>query len=112
VYTLFSPFPWQGGSLGLQLAKVEVLVWYYLAYRAVLAMKFLWRERRTDLVIVLSFIAPTTLVYAVMFANIGLNIRERIAIVIASAMLASVSWRDPVEEVEASIATTPAPAAS
>jgi hypothetical protein len=112
LYTLFSPFPWQSGSLGLQLAKLEVLVWYFLAYRVLLAAKFLWRERRTDFLIVLSFIVPTTLVYAVMFANIGLNIRERIAIVIASATLATVSWRVPTEEVEGSMVASTAPARS
>jgi hypothetical protein len=112
LYTLFSPFPWQSGSIGLQLAKIEVLGWYYLAYRIVLAAKFLWRERRTDFIIILSFVGPTTLVYAVMFANIGLNIRERIAIVIASAVLASVSWRGSVGEADESLAAMPLPADS
>jgi hypothetical protein len=110
VYTLFSPFPWQSGSVSLQLAKIEVLVWYFLAYRVFRASKFMWRERRTDLVIVLSFIVPTTLVYAIMFANIGLNIRERMAIVIASAMLATVSWRTPVAADEEALAVTNRPA--
>jgi hypothetical protein len=100
LYTLFSPFPWQSGSMGLQLAKIEVLAWYFLAYRAARAVGSLWRERRIDLVIILSFIVPTTVVYAVSFANIGLNIRERIGIVIAAAILASVSWRVSTRETE------------
>jgi hypothetical protein len=110
LYTLFSPFPWQAGSAGLQLAKLEALVWYFLAYRAVLAARLLWRERRTDFLIVLSFVGPTTFVYALMFANIGLNIRERIPIVIACAMLATVSWRLPVHKDEMTLAETMSPA--
>ncbi|MEU8383798.1 hypothetical protein [Streptosporangium sp. NPDC048865] len=34
-YTVFSPFPWMDGSMVLQLAKVETLLWYYLLYCAV-----------------------------------------------------------------------------
>lgn len=112
LYTLFSPFPWQAGSIGLQLAKVEVLAWYYLAYRAVLAFKLLLRRRRTDLAILLAFIVPNTLVYAVMFANVGLNARERIAIIIASAVVATVSWRAPSEGTEEELGPAAVPTAS
>jgi hypothetical protein len=104
VYTLFSPFPWESGSLGLHLAKVEVLAWYYMAYRAILAAREMWRRRRTDLLIILSFVVPTTACYSVMFANIGLNIRERIAIVMAVSMVAAVSWRSTKETASQGVA--------
>jgi hypothetical protein len=104
LYTLFSPFPWQSGSLGLQLAKLEVLAWYFLAYRVLRASKVLWRQRRNDLIIVLSFIIPTTLAYAISFSNIGLNSRERLGVVIASALLATVSWRVPAKNPEDPVA--------
>jgi hypothetical protein len=103
VYTLFSPFPWQGGSLGLQLSKIEVFIWYFLLYRVVRFAKKLWGERPTDLVLLLSFIVPTTLVYTISFANIGLNHRERLGIVLITALLATLTWPAQQEIVKASI---------
>jgi hypothetical protein len=94
-YTLFSPFPWQSGSLGLHIAKIEVFVWYYFFYRAVRAVRMLWRERRSDLLMFVSFIIPTTVAYAFSFANVGLIVRQRIVIVLATIVLASISWTAP-----------------
>ncbi|HZU81706.1 MAG TPA: hypothetical protein VE987_02265 [Polyangiaceae bacterium] len=96
-YTLFSPFPWQSGSIGLHLAKIEVLVWYYFFYRALSAGRYLWRERRSDLMLFVTFIVPMTVAYALSFANIGLIVRERIGIVLATIVLATVSWSAPEE---------------
>jgi hypothetical protein len=112
IYTLFSPFPWQSGSLGLQLGKLEVLVWYFLAYRAAVAMKIMWRKNRVNLAIFLSFILPTTVVYAVSFTNIGLNIRERLGIVMAAALLATVSWSVPADKPGRALVSAPGAADS
>jgi hypothetical protein len=98
LYTLFSPFPWQKGSVGLQLAKFEVFIWYFLMYRVVRFAKRLWREHPTDLVLLLSFIAPTTLVYTISFSNMGLNHRERMGIVMVTAVLAALTWPAPESE--------------
>ena len=92
LYTLFSPFPWQSGSLGLQLGKIEALVWYYFLYRAMLAAKILWREQRSDLLIFASFCVPMAVAYALSFSNIGLIVRQRLDIVLATMTLATVSW--------------------
>jgi hypothetical protein len=93
VYTLFSPFPWQSGSLGLQIGKIEALVWYYFFYRAMRAAKILWREQRSDLLLFVSLVVPLTVAYAFSFSNVGLIVRQRMGIVIAVILLASLSWR-------------------
>jgi hypothetical protein len=41
LYTLFSPFPWQGGSIAMQVGKLEGLMWYYLMYRAARAARYI-----------------------------------------------------------------------
>jgi hypothetical protein len=92
VYTLFSPFPWQSGSMGLQIAKIEALVWYYFVYRAVRAGRILWRERRSDLLMFASLVVPLTVAYAFSFSNIGLIVRQRMGIVMAVMLMASLSW--------------------
>jgi hypothetical protein len=109
-YTLFSPFPWQPGSLALQIGKIEAFVWYYFFYRAVRSAKVMWRDQRADLLMFASLIVPLTVAYALSFSNIGLIVRQRTGIVIAVMLMASLSWgrgrenepeRDENEEVDA-----------
>jgi hypothetical protein len=92
MYTLFSPFPWQSGSMGLQFAKVEAIVWYYFIYRAIQAARRLWHERRSDLLTFVSFVLPLAVAYAFSFSNIGLIVRQRMDIVLATMIFATVSW--------------------
>ncbi len=89
VYTLFAPFVWQSGSLGFQLGKIDCLAWYVIAYHAAKGVTALWKTRKTELLILLSFIVPTTFVYAAAFANVGLTVRERLGVVMMSALLAA-----------------------
>jgi hypothetical protein len=92
LYTLFAPFPWQSGSIALQIGKVELLIWYYFMYRALLAGKIMWRDRRSDLFIFTSFLVPLTVAYALSFSNIGLIVRQRMGIALVTMLLAAVSW--------------------
>jgi hypothetical protein len=92
VYTVFSPFPWQGGSIALQVGKLEALFFYYVIYRALLAARWLWREDRRTLFMFLSFLVPIVVAYATTMANIGLMLRQRIPVVMVTAWLASLSW--------------------
>jgi hypothetical protein len=92
LYTVLAPFPWQSGSLGLQLTKIECLVWYFVLFRAGRASIRLWRYGRADLTVMVSFIVPTTLAYAASFGNVGLIVRERIPLVMAVMLLAATSW--------------------
>ena len=91
-YSLFAPFPWQSGSIGLQLSKLEMLIWYYFAYRGFLAIRLMLKKRRSDLLLFALFIVPTMAAYTLSFANVGLALRERINIVLAILLLASFSW--------------------
>ncbi len=87
VYTLFAPFFWQSGSLGFQLGKIDVLVWYGIAYLAAKGAVQLWKTNRSELLILGSFIVPTTFAYAAAFSNVGLTVRERLGVVMVCALL-------------------------
>jgi hypothetical protein len=91
-YTLFAPFPWQSGSIGLQIGKIESIVWYYFIYRALRSARMLWRERRADVLMFASFVVPLTIAYSMTFSNVGLIVRQRIGIVLATIVFASLSW--------------------
>lgn len=88
-YTLFAPFPWQSGSIGFQLGKIDCLVWYVIAYYAAKGVVRLIKARRGEVTILLLFIVPTTLAYAAAFANVGLTVRERLGVVMICALLSA-----------------------
>lgn len=92
LYTLLAPFPWMGGSMALQIGKLEAMIWYYMLYRASLAGKRLWRENRGILLMFLSFLVPTTFMYALIMVNVGLILRERMGLVYIGYLLAMLSW--------------------
>jgi hypothetical protein len=92
IYTLFSPFPWQGGTIGLHLGKVDALILTFLIYRAVRATKLLAKVDRATLLSLLAYIMPTTLAYSLTMANIGLMLRQRIPVVVMIGLLAMFSW--------------------
>lgn len=87
IYTLFSPFPWQGGSIGLQIAKLEILVWYYIYYQAWFALKVLRKKNLNLFILFLLFIVPITYAYSLSFGNIGLIVRQRLPIVFIISIL-------------------------
>ncbi|WP_157530070.1 hypothetical protein [Microtetraspora niveoalba] len=92
LYTVFSPFPWMGGSVVLQLAKIETLIWYYLIFCAVRGARQLWNQDRRVLMVLLLFIVPCTIVYATSMSNIGLIFRQRMPIVMTVSLLAAIAW--------------------
>jgi hypothetical protein len=92
-YALFSPFPWQSGSLGLQLAKFEMVFWYYFFFRAVRSIRRIWFEHRADFLLFAMFIVPTIITYTVSFSNIGLVVRERLSVVLGFILLSGLNWR-------------------
>ncbi|HSO38510.1 MAG TPA: hypothetical protein VLT33_38540 [Labilithrix sp.] len=95
LYTLFAPFPWMTGSFALHLGKIEAIIWYYMLYRAYVASKVLWRENRGLLITFLSFLVPTTIMYAFIMSNVGLMVRERMGIVYIGYLLGALSWAPP-----------------
>lgn len=86
-YTLFSPFPWAAGSLGFQLGKLEVFLWYFVVYRAYKAAR---KVDRRLLLMLATFVVPCTMMYAMTMSNVGLIVRQRLVIVAATVVLASV----------------------
>jgi hypothetical protein len=48
-----------------------------------------------------SFLVPTTVMYATIMTNIGLIVRERMAIVMVASVLAMLSWAPQTSEEEA-----------
>lgn len=91
-YTIASPFPWQSGSLGLHIGKIDVFIFYYLIYRAYLAGKRMALTEREALIQFIAFLVPATVAYATTMANIGLILRQRMPIVFVTAILAALSW--------------------
>ncbi len=88
MYTLFAPFPWQGGSLGLHLSKIEMIFWYFLLYWFYRGTG-IFLKRDPDLTMTfLVFIAGLTIVYAWSFTNIGLIYRQRLPIFFVASILA------------------------
>jgi len=109
-YALFSPFPWQSGSIALNLAKVEMILWYYFAYRALRSLRTMWSRRRSDAFLFALFVVPTIIAYTLSFSNVGLVVRERLCIVLATILLASLSWGTVAEDDSQRLASAPTPA--
>lgn len=91
-YTLFSPFPWASGSLGFHVGKLDAFLWYYLLYHAIRTARRIWSTDSSYVLMVVTFIVPSTIMYATSMSNVGLIVRERLIIVAASVLL-SMRWR-------------------
>src|SRR5581483_8715472 len=72
--------------------KLEVFVWYYFFYRTWRAVRQNWRLIGANVLIFVSFLVPVTVAYAFSFSNIGLIVRQRIDIILATITLATASW--------------------
>ena len=94
-YTIFSPFPWAGGSLGFQFGKIDGFIFYFIIYRAIRALRT--ADRRL-VVMLFTFIVPSTLMYAMTMANVGLIVRQRLIIVASLSILAALYTPKKVEK--------------
>jgi hypothetical protein len=92
IYTLIAPFPWQAGSFGFHVGKIDALISVYAIYRSALAIRMHWREHRGTILTLLAFIIPMTFAYAVGLYNIGLVLRQRMPIVSFLLLLGALSW--------------------
>lgn len=110
-YMIFSPFPWAGGSVGFHIGKIDTFIWYYFLWRAVKASRRLWRVDRTLILMFGIVIVPMTVAYATTFANVGLSLRQRLVIVLITAVLAMLSWpaRRAATDRAAVLSTLPPP---
>jgi len=92
LYTVLAPFPWMGGSFGLQIGKIDALLWYYTIAGAWVGARELWKRDRRTLALLLMFIAPGTVAYALSMSNVGLILRQRMPIMMVTGVLAAVGW--------------------
>lgn len=100
-YTLLSPFPWAGGSLGFQIGKVDAFIWYYLLYRTYRSIRAAEGAQRTFILMLATFLIPCTVMYATSVSNVGLIVRQRMIIVLTTSVIAMLaSARRPAEAPE------------
>jgi hypothetical protein len=89
LYTIFSPFPWMGGSIGLQLGKLDTFGWYAAIYFGWRAARRIWNEDRATATTLLLFLAPGFFIYSLSMANVGLIVRQRLPLVFIVVVLAA-----------------------
>ena len=83
------PWPWEGdGSAGVDLARVEVLVWYPLVLFALLGATSIWSQRRA-LAFPVVCSGGILLMYGLAEGNLGTAFRHRGELVWTLAMLAA-----------------------
>ena len=87
VYTLFSPFPWQTGSLALHLGKIDTFLWYYLLWRGTRSARELWSRDQALLLCFGLVLVLGLLMYSVIMSNVGLILRERFPLLLIAALL-------------------------
>ncbi|HSW30852.1 MAG TPA: hypothetical protein VLH75_15305, partial [Longimicrobiales bacterium] len=89
-FFLFSPFPWQLGSMLSLMTLPEQLVWYALLPMVVGGGLYLVRERYHAVGPLLVFLALTTSIYALVEGNAGTAYRHRAQVLVFFLILASV----------------------
>ncbi len=92
LYTLFSPFPWMTGSAGFQIGKLDALLMTATIFFAARALVRRWRDKKREIILILSFVLPASFAYSLTMANIGLIVRQRLVIEIGFLVLGSLSF--------------------
>jgi 4-amino-4-deoxy-L-arabinose transferase-like glycosyltransferase len=83
-HLMLAPFPWQLGSASLRMLMTlpELLLWWWLLFRGVLpGLRYAVRRHFMEIQPLLLFIIPLSLLYGLMFTNIGLVFRQRAQLV-------------------------------
>ena len=89
-FFLFSPFPWQLGSMLSLMTLPEQLVWYALLPMVIGGGVYLVRERYHAFGPLFVFLALTTSIYALVEGNAGTAYRHRAQVLVFFLILASV----------------------
>jgi hypothetical protein len=87
LYTLFAPFPWGAGSFGFQVGKIDVLLICFFLWRGMLVARS--KDYRVTALMVMTFVVPCTIMYAVSMSNVGLIARQRLVVIVCFAFMAS-----------------------
>jgi len=80
LHLMLAPFPWQlgGASIRMLMTLPELLIWWWLFFFGVIpGLVHALRTRFSLIQPVLMFITPISLLYGMIFANIGLAFRYR-----------------------------------
>ncbi len=78
VYLLLSPFPWQVTNLRQTLTLPDVLLWWGLLLGFILpGIRYAWQRRPGLVLSIAGFVLPLLVLYALIFANVGLVYRQR-----------------------------------
>ncbi len=99
LYTVFAPFPWQSGSFGLHIGKIDSLIGTYFFYRSVVAIRRHWKTDKGLILALLVFIIPMSVVYAFGIYNVGLILRQRMPVVTMMLLLGALGWKPTAEEI-------------
>jgi hypothetical protein len=102
LYTLFAPFPWQGGSFGFHVGKIDSLLTTFVFYRVYKTCRTQWATHRTTILTLASFGIPMAVVYALGMSNVGLILRQRIPIVVVAMVVAALSFNKQQEAADVS----------
>lgn len=76
-YALFSPFPWQMGSIAQIMAIPETILFYLLLPCTVIGIAFGWKRRFNQSLLLLSIITAIMLLLALLEGNSGTLFRHR-----------------------------------
>jgi hypothetical protein len=106
---LLRPYPWEsGGSLGLNLARLEALAWYPLLALSLYGLTRAWPSRQALAFPVLASVG-SLLVYASVEGNLGTAFRHRAEVVWGVALLAAVGAQTIADRRRLADSTTEAP---
>ena len=77
MFLLFAPFPWQTGSIRMNLALPETLLWYALFPFCLRGIVYTGRKHLRDALIIFLFVTQLTCFYAIFIGNSGTAHRQR-----------------------------------
>lgn len=106
VYTVFAPFPWQSGSFGFHLGKIEALIAYAYLYLIYRHRRALWEHRRTELLMIALLVVPGLVAYAMTMSNVGLVVRQRLPLMFALGLLTMLGYPSRAAPVRSVVPST------
>jgi len=77
IYFLFAPFPWVIRGFRYILTLPEILLWYFLFFKAIGGIHFTIRNKFRESAIILIFLVLLTTTYSLVLGNIGVAYRFR-----------------------------------
>jgi 4-amino-4-deoxy-L-arabinose transferase-like glycosyltransferase len=95
-YLLFSPFPWQAGSMRSRLALPETLLWYCLFPFCLAGMFYTVKQHLRRALVIILFLIQLTCFYGIFVGNVGTAHRQRTQVFVFYLIFTAVGftqWR-------------------